>query len=116
MRSLTIFALMTFLSAVPAAPIPREVKHFQKIEGTTWSGDGVVAPTVYTFEKGGVLTFSYNGTTHNTGSWKEDGNVVYWETCNKYCEFDGTFTNTEMSGKAHNVTNGKWDLKMKKVK
>ena len=117
MRMLAAVVLFAFASVASAAPVPRELlKQAENLEGTTWSGDGVVAPTVYTFNKGGGLTFSYGGTTHTTGSWKQDGNKIYWETCNKYCEFDGTFEFGQMSGKAHNVANGKWDLKMAKVK
>ena len=117
MRTLAVIALLALLPNVLAAPVPKELlKKVPDLEGTMWSGDGVVAPTVYTFNKGGGLTFSYGTETHTTGSWKQDGRTVYWETCNRYCEFDGTFDHASMSGKAHNVTGGKWDLKMSKVK
>ena len=116
-RTLAAVALLAFMPVAFAAPVPKEIlKKFEDLEGTTWSGDGVVAPTVYIFLKGGVLSYSYNGATHTAGSWKQDGNKIYWETNNKYCEFDGTFENGAMTGKAHNVANGKWDLKMTKAK
>jgi hypothetical protein len=100
-----------------AAPVPKEIlKKAENLEGTTWSGDGVVAPTVYTFNKGGGLTYSYQGAIHTAGTWKQDGNKIYWESNNRYCEFDGTFENGTMTGKARNVANGKWDLKMTKLK
>ncbi len=108
-----LFAISAFASA---APVPKELLKVQNLEGTTWSGDGVVAPTVYTFDKGGGLTFSYSGTTHTTGSWKQDGDKIYWETCDRYCEFHGTFAKGAMSGKAHNKPGGHWELRMTKTK
>ncbi len=116
MRTLLILAL-ALAPAASAAPVPKEIlKKSENLDGTTWSGDGVVAPTVYTFNKGGGLAYSYGGATHTAGTWKQDGNKIYWESNGKYCEFDGTFENGTMTGKAHNVAGGKWDLKMTKVK
>ena len=117
MRTLIALTLLMLAPFAGAAPVPKELrKQAENLEGTTWSGDGVVAPTVYVFEKGGGLTFSYQTVTHKTGSWKQDGNKIYWETCDRYCEFDGTFENGVMTGKAHNKPGGKWDLKMTKTK
>ncbi len=116
MRTLIALALLAHAPFAGAAPVPKELlKRAGSLGGTTWSGDGVVAPTVYTFEKGGGLTFNYDGTPHKTGSWKQDGDKIYWETCDRYCEFDGTFANGTMTGKAHNKPGGKWDLKMTKT-
>lgn len=116
MRIVIALALLAFAPFALAAPVPKELFKTENLEGTTWSGDGVVAPTVYTFNKGGGLTFSYGTETHTTGSWKQDGAKIYWETCDRYCEFDGTFANGAMSGKAHNKPGGTWDLKMTKTK
>ena len=114
-RTLLAFALLA--SAAVAAPVPKEVRNgAERLEGTTWSGDGVVAPTVYTFNAGGGLTYSYNGATHTVGTWKQDGNKIYWETNGKFCEFDGTFESGAMTGKARNRPGGVWDLKMVEVK
>ena len=116
MRMLAAVILLALLTSAVAAPVPKEILKSENLEGTTWSGDGVVAPTVYTLNKGGGLTYSYGGATHTVGTWKQDGNKIYWETNNRYCEFDGTFANGTITGKAHNVANGNWDLKMTKVK
>ena len=116
MRTLTAVIVLALLPAAVAAPVPKELLKVENLEGTTWSGDGVVAPTVYTFNKGGGLTYSYGGETHTAGTWKQDGHKIYWESNNRFCEFDGTFERGTMTGKAHNVVNGNWDLKMTKVK
>jgi opacity protein-like surface antigen len=114
-RLLPALALLVAGAAAAAAPVPKEKKPpAPKLEGTTWSGDGVVAPTTYTFEKDGTLVYSYNGQTYTSGSWKQEGARVYWETNNRYCEFEGTVKGSEMAGKAWNVTGGKWELKMKR--
>jgi hypothetical protein len=114
-RVLSTVVLLAACVAAAAAPVPKEKKPpAPKLEGTTWSGDGVVAPTTYTFEKGGTLTYRYNGETHTAGSWKQEGARVYWETNNKYCEFEGTVKGAEMTGKAWNVTGAKWELKIRR--
>ncbi len=71
-------------------------------------------PTTYTFARGGVLVYSYNGQTYTSGSWKQTGVTIYWETNKRYAEFEGTVTGNEMAGKAWNVAGGRWDLKMKR--
>ena len=86
------------------------------IAGTTWSGNGVVAPTVYTFEKDGSLTYSYNGNTYNRGSWTQKGKEIYWEMNDKYCEFKGTITKETITGNSWNVRGGSWDITVKKGK
>ena len=117
MRTVLALALLTLAPFAGAAPVPKELLRVaESLEGTTWSGDGVVAPTEYVFLKGGGFSYSYKGATHTAGSWKQDGNKIYWECNNKYCEFDGTIENGVMTGKAHNQPGGKWDLKMTKTK
>jgi hypothetical protein len=114
-RILLVAVLAVAPALTAAAPVPKERKpRVPKLEGTTWSGDGVVAPTTYTFAEGGGLIYSYNGQTYTAGSWRQQGDTIYWETNNKYCEFEGRVKGDEMSGKAWNVAGGKWELKMKR--
>jgi hypothetical protein len=102
------------LSASVPAPEPvRTVSLIPKLEGTTWSGDGVVAPTTYFFDKNGVLQYSYNGNTYRNGTWKQEGESLYWESNQKYCEFKGKIEAAEIVGNAWNVRGGKWVLKFK---
>jgi opacity protein-like surface antigen len=114
-RLLAGVVLVAACAVAAAAPVPKERKKpVPQLEGTTWSGDGVVAPTTYTFARGGVLVYSYNGQTYTSGSWKQTGVKIYWETNKRYAEFEGTVTGNEMAGKAWNVAGGRWDLKMKR--
>ncbi len=117
MRNLFAITFLVLGSLAVAAPVPKEVRRgVGNLEGTSWKGDGVVGPTTYTFEKGGTLIYQYSDVIHTAGSWSQDGNKIYWETCSKYCEFNGTFDDGEMTGHAHNQPGGQWDLKMVKVK
>lgn len=113
MLRIGITALITMTTTISvAAPVPKEILHpkIETIEGKTFNGDGVVAPTVYTFSKGGGLIYAYNGASHSRGSWKQTGNKIYWETNNKYCEFEGNIKNGVVRGKAWNVTGKTWEL------
>jgi len=111
--------LLCLILAGPAAaaPVPKECRNSApKLEGTTWEGDGVVAPTTYRFGPGGALTYSYNGRTYTTGTWKQDGPRVYWECNNRYCEYEGTVKRDGMTVRAWNVAGGTWELKIKLVR
>lgn len=108
-----LLAISVVSASVPTSEPVRTVSLIPKLEGTTWMGDGVVAPTTYFFDKGGVLQYSYNGNTYRSGSWKQEGDAVYWESNNKYCEFKGKIDGTEISGRAWNIRGGKWALKFK---
>src|SRR3954451_2025338 len=50
-----------------------------------WAGDGPVSETTYHFRADGVLIYSYGGRTHANGTWKQQGDGVYWEANNRFC-------------------------------
>jgi hypothetical protein len=106
--------IAAFASASYAFPVPKPAK-VQSVAGTTWFGEGVVADTRYTFNADGSMTYAYNKATHTAGSWKQDGDKIYWETNNKYCEFEGTLSGNDITGKAWNVANFQKNLKFSKV-
>jgi hypothetical protein len=118
MRTVAILLGLTAIPLSPvavAAPLPPEarIKPVKEVAGTVWEGDGVVAPTVYYFEKGGVLTYSYNGAAYSNGTWKQDGERIYWEFNERYCEFEGKISGDTISVNAWNVKGGKWELTIK---
>lgn len=88
------------------------------IEGTAWEGKFIpdINAVVY-FEKGGGLRWSHSGQVYRTGSWKQTGNSVYFETMNHYAEFRGVVQGDRICGKADNVTkmNWTWDLRKRPV-
>jgi hypothetical protein len=102
-------------ASVVAAPVPKEMKpKAEGLAGTTWRGDGICGPTVYTFEKDGRLTYSYGTSCWRNGTWKLEGDKLYWEVNQKYAEFDGTVKDGVITGKSWNVAGGSWTLVYKK--
>jgi hypothetical protein len=115
-RVSAVCVVLLTASAV-GAPVPREDQRPPvPLAGSTWSGDGVVAPTVYEFHPDGRMSASYSESRiANIGTWKQDGTNIYWETCNKYCEFEGKLTGTTITGNAWNKPGGKWVLTFKRT-
>ncbi len=103
-------------ASVVAAPVPREDQRPPvSLAGSVWEGDGVVAPTTYEFHADGRISMTYMGTRHqNIGTWKQDGAKVYWESCEKYCEFDGTIKGTTITGRSWNKPGGNWTLTVRR--
>ena len=101
MVRVALVGVAVFAAVAGGAPVPREDQRPPvKLAGTVWEGDGVVAPTVYTFNEDGTLTAAYNGSTHHKcGTWRQNGTRVYWESNRRYCEFEGTLTGTTIKGK-----------------
>jgi hypothetical protein len=102
-----------------SVPSGREVTRlgpdlFSSVEGTTWEGMGSVAYTVYRFEKGGILEYSYNGTTYRNGTWKQKDAAIYLEANQKFWEFEGRMKDDVITGKAWNQPGQRWQLTMKR--
>jgi hypothetical protein len=115
-RNAVILSLVLLLPGLASAiPLPEEafIRPVMSVEGTTWAGDGAVAPTVYHFEKEGVLSYSYNGNHYRNGTWKQEGPALYFECNNKFYEFKGKVAGEEIHGNSWNVNGGKWTLKIK---
>ena len=112
MFRVALAGVAVFAAVAGGAPVPREDQRPPvKLAGTVWEGDGVVAPTVYTFHEDGTLTAAYNGSTyHRCGTWRQDGTRIYWESNGKFCEFEGTLAGTTIRGKSWNRPGGKWEL------
>ncbi len=114
-RLSAVFAVVGAMGAV-AAPVPREgLRPPVPLAGTVWEGDGVDGATVYEFHENGKMSTTYPAQhSKDIGTWTQNGNRVYWETCGKYCEFDGTLTGTTVTGRAWNRPGGNWTLTFKR--
>jgi hypothetical protein len=110
-----LLGVAVFAVTAGGAPVPREDQRPPvRLAGTVWEGDGVVAPTVYTFHEDGMMTAAYNGAIHHRcGTWQQSGTRIYWESNGKYCEFEGTLAATTITGKSWNRPGGKWELTVK---
>ena len=67
------------------------------------------------FAAEGGMTVSYNGKSFNKASWKQDGDKVYWEMNDRYCEFNGKLAGDTIAGDSHNVAGRAWETKMTRV-
>jgi len=124
MKSLHTLLLALFASAVllalrgPAAAgdgaAPADVTPATadlSIEGTTWvsQAEGPDRWNIaYTFDTGGILVYSYNGTTYRNGTWTQDGDTIYLETNKKYRECKGTIRGDQIEADSWNVAGSKW--------
>ena len=117
MFRLTAVCAVLVVATAGGAPVPREeLRPPVPLAGTVWEGDGVVAKTVYEFHPTGWVSMTYQGQRHaNIGIWKQDGTQVYWESCNRYCEFSGTLTGTTITGRSWNKPGGNWTLTVKRT-
>jgi hypothetical protein len=112
---LTVAITATTAFAAPALkPIPNKTT---PLAGTTWVGE-TAEGWAMTIEFGadGTMNVSYKTTRFSRASWKQDGDKIYWEMNNKYCEFDGKMKGDTIEGESHNVAGKRWTTKMTLVK
>lgn len=78
----------------------------------TWDGDPAVTQTMR-FRPDCVLEYSYNGSTHTNGKWRQSGALVLWDTNDYYAVYMGTRSGGQMSGVMNNQNgdSGVWSFK-----
>ena len=101
------------LDAAPARPLyeppePPKLATPISLGGTYWFGKCFVDNFWIIFENNGTITYGYTGHKWNSGSWKLDGNNLYFEMNKKYLEFRGTVTGNTIQGEAWNVPGSRW--------
>jgi len=113
---LTALALLVTAASVVAAPQLKTEKKVPSIAGTSWAGQTAEGqPMTIDFAADGTMTVSYNGNSFNRASWKQDGDKIYWEMNDRYCEFTGKLVGDTISGGSHNVKGRTWETKMTRV-
>ncbi len=78
------------------------------VEGTKWVGPDFEGVTNFYFEKGGVLSYSYNGNSYRNGTWWQDADVLNFEMNENYRVFQGKIEGDVVSGDSKNVTGKEW--------
>ncbi|MBN8580935.1 MAG: hypothetical protein J0L96_09705 [Anaerolineae bacterium] len=87
----------------------------QNLEGTVWAGtDSDGDYYVYEFLPGGVLKFTSPTGTFAEDKWEQNGNSVYMEMSNKYCEYTGVINGDTITGNAWNKDGHTWTWTAKK--
>ena len=118
-RLVCALAVLVGVSAAFAAPVPKAVKRkVPDVTGTTWVSDesavslGVIE---YTFLEGGKLSWHQAGKNDvsTAGSWKQEGEHLYWEVNVKYVDYDVDFKDGQFEGGALNKTKLRWAITLK---
>lgn len=63
---------------------------------------------VMNFMADGTIDYTYQAGHFHNGTWKQDGDTIYFEFNNKYAEYQGHIIGTHMEGNAWNVKGEKW--------
>jgi formylglycine-generating enzyme required for sulfatase activity len=74
----------------------------RNIGGTTWAGQDGRTFTTFHFERNGILAYSYDGRLFRNGTWKQEGDKLYFETNNKYREWRALIRGNVIEGDSWN--------------
>lgn len=92
----------------PAAP---------SVVGTSWAGKTAEGwDMTIDFAADGKMTVTYNGMSYTRASWKQDGDKVYYEMNDRYCEFEGKLAGDTITGETHNVRERRWATTLTRVR
>src|SRR6476469_9710779 len=76
-----LFAAPRLKQEKPAAP---------DLAGTSWTGKTAEGwDMTIDFLADGEMSVSYNKTSFTKATWKQDGDKVYYDMNDRYCEFEG---------------------------
>jgi hypothetical protein len=88
---------------------PAEYGTAPSVTGSTWVGtDSDNDYYEYTFLASGVLQYKSPSGTWTNGTWKQDGDAIWFETNHRYSEYQGNISGTHMEGRAWNIKGRKW--------
>lgn len=97
---------------------PVETPTIVSVEGAAWAGvdmpEGFVV--TYRFERDGVVAYSYNGASYRNGTWRQDGDRIYFEMNGKYRECRATVRGDQIVGESWNRAGKKWKTDIRIVK
>src|SRR3954454_16971989 len=118
MPRLSLVVLLAVLVAAPAPAAPRlkpEKNDAPALAGTSWAGKTAEGwDMTIDFLPDGKMTVSYNGASYNKAGWKQDGDKVYYEMNDRYCEFEGKFSGEAIEGETRNVRGKRWTTSLTK--
>jgi hypothetical protein len=108
------------LQAAPARRFEPEVQPQPQpptapLAGTHWFGKCYADNFWIIFEPSGIITYGYNGNKWSNGTWKLEGNNLYFEMNKRYLEFRGTVQGDAIQGEAWNVQGSRWQTHFKRT-
>ena len=110
-KSMAIFALLALAAclSIPDSAQKLTPPAVPNIAGSTWN----VAETdgdndIFTFMADGTLHYYDGHKNYDNGTWKQDGDSIYIEMNNKYCQYEGRISGMHMEGRAWNVKGRNW--------
>jgi hypothetical protein len=108
----TLLVALVILAAAPVVAAPRlkpEKPTAPPLAGTSWAGKTAEGWDMkIDFAADGKMTVSYNGSSYNRASWRQEGEKIYYEMNDRYCEFEGKFAGDAIDGETHNVVGKRW--------
>lgn len=108
-------AMLLLWSLLPASVPADPPVTVATLEGTHWAGWGAdVGYCTYYFEPGGVMRYTYSGSTYRNATWKQEDHRLYFECNNKFYEFRGVIDGDWIIGRSWNVRGGKWELRIQR--
>jgi hypothetical protein len=116
---LAVLAVLSVGDAAPSRPLyqapdPPVLATPISLAGTYWFGKCYVDNFWIIFEPNGTITYGYSGSKWNSGSWKVEGNSLYFEMNKRYLEFRGTIQGETIQGESWNVQGSRWQTYFKK--
>jgi hypothetical protein len=84
----------------------------RNIEGTTWAGQDGDTFTTFHFEKNGILAYQYDGRFFRNGTWKQEGNKLYFEMNNRFRECRAVIRGNVIEGDSWNKKGAKSKTKI----
>jgi hypothetical protein len=116
----TLVNTLLLITASPLVAAPRlkpEKPVAPPLAGTSWAGKTAEGwDTTVAFAADGKMTVSYNGSSYNRASWRQDGDKVYYEMNDRYCEFEGKFAGDAIEGESHNVVRKRWTTHLTRIR
>jgi hypothetical protein len=119
LRGLLFVAFVLFVTGpLLAAPRLKPVKPAAPpLAGTSWAGKTAEGwDMTIDFAADGAMTVSYNGSSYNRASWKQDGDKIYYEMNDRYCEFEGKLAGDAIEGETHNVVGKQWTTRLTRIR
>jgi hypothetical protein len=105
--------------AGPLGAAPRlkpEKQDVPSLAGSSWAGKTAEGwDMTIDFAAHGRMTVSYNGSSYTKASWSQEGDKVYYEMNDRYCEFNGKLSGDAITGDSHNVKGRTWETKMTRL-